>query len=124
MYIQHIDIQCSVNFLTLLIQNSLSKSSEMYFKLGQFQYHQQDFTPGPIQQLIYDTNYSKTLYFGQLKGGADIKEGIGIAVINEIWAIIFILNHNERIINWNMTHFTKLFNQKKNEDRKSYINKI
>ena len=81
MYIQHIDIQCSVNFLTLLIQNSLSKSSEMYFKLGQFQYHQQDFTPGPIQQLIYDTNYSKTLYFGQLKGGADIKEGIGIAVI-------------------------------------------
>ena len=70
-----------MNFLTFLIQNSLSKSSEMYFKLGQFQYHQQDFAPGPIQQLIYDTNYSQTLYLGQLKEGTDIKEGIGIAVI-------------------------------------------
>ena len=53
-------------------------------RLGQFQYCHSDFTPGPIQQFIYETNDgNKAFYSGQLKEGTDIKEGIGIAVYSD-----------------------------------------
>ena len=57
-------------------------SSEICYKLGQFQYNHSDFTPGPIQQSIFETAGGKVIYLGQLKEGTNIKEGIGIAVFN------------------------------------------
>ena len=65
----------------LLFRTKFSKSSEICYKLGQFQYNQSDFTPGPIQQSIFKTKTdNKAIYIGQLKEGTSIKEGIGIAV--------------------------------------------
>ena len=80
LYVQlHTDTEWS--FATwLLFRTKFSKSSEIYYKLGQFQYNHSYFTPGPIQQSIYEINDNKVIYIGQLKEGTDIKEGIGIRV--------------------------------------------
>ena len=63
-----------------MFRTEFSKSSEIYDKLGQFQYNHSDFTPGPIQQSIFETKAGKAIYIGQLKEGTDIEEGIGIRV--------------------------------------------
>ena len=66
-----------------MFRTNFSKSSEIYYKLGQFQYNHSDFTPGPIQQFIFeDIDDNKVIYLGQLKEGTDIQEGIGIMVIS------------------------------------------
>ena len=74
------DTGCS--FATwLLFRIKFEKSSEIYYKLDQFQYNYSDFTPGPIQQSLYiNDKGTKVIYIGQLKEGTDIKEGIGIRV--------------------------------------------
>ena len=65
----------------LLFRTKFSKSSEICYKLGQFQYNHSDFTPGPIQQSIFETKKgTKAIYLGQLKEGTDIAEGIGTVV--------------------------------------------
>ena len=64
-----------------MFRTKFSKTSEVYYKLGQFQYNHSDFTPGPIQQSIFeDADDDKVIYLGQLKEGTDIQEGIGIMV--------------------------------------------
>ena len=72
---------CFQNMLTLLFRTKFEKSSEIYAKLGQFEYSQPVFSPGLIQQSIYTTKAgNKAIYLGQLKEGTKIQEGIGIVV--------------------------------------------
>ena len=64
-----------------MYRTSFAKSFKIYNKLGQFEYHHSDFTPGPVQQSIFETiGGGKVVYMGQLGEGTGIQEGIGIAV--------------------------------------------
>ena len=68
--------------LTLLFRTKFTISSENYSKLGQFQYYQPNLTSGSVQQSIFEICGYKAIYFGQLKEGTEIKEGIGIRVVS------------------------------------------
>ena len=72
---------CSKHMLIFVFRTKFAKSSEIYSKLGQFQYSQANLTSSPVQQKIYTTTDGlKAIYLGQLKEGTSIQEGIGIVI--------------------------------------------
>ena len=63
---------------------SKANISELYQKLGQFQYNHSDFASGPIRQSRFAIDDgAEAIYVGQLIEETEIKEGIGIAVYND-----------------------------------------